>query len=138
MTWNEFVVSAHYAVGGPLIATGSYLYPAQPADSNVCKGMPIADFPQFTFGTQVAEIEVDPDTGHITVLRITAAHDVGKAINSHMVYGQIHGGIMQAIGYALTEEMKFEFGKPINHRDLFFHGSDHKTGNTQRAHQQCH
>ena len=114
MTWNEFVVSAHYAVGGPLIATGSYLYPVQPADSELCKGMPIAGFPQFTFGTQVAEIEVDPDTGHITVLRITAAHDVGKVINSHMVKGQIEGGILQGIGYALTEEMKFEFGKPVN------------------------
>ena len=59
-------------------------------------------------------LPVSPDTGAITVLRITAAHDVGKAINLNMVNGQIEGGIVQGIGYALMEEMKFSYGKPVN------------------------
>ena len=67
-----------------------------------------------TFGAQVAEVEVDEVTGQVEVLEYWAAHDVGRAINTSAVEGQIQGGIVQMIGYALTEEMLWDNGRLIN------------------------
>ncbi len=61
-------------------------------------------FPDFTFGSQAAEIEVDADTGEIQVLAVAACYDVGRAINRNSVEGQIEGGVAMGIGYALLEE----------------------------------
>jgi xanthine dehydrogenase YagR molybdenum-binding subunit len=57
-----------------------------------------------TFGAQCVEVEVDIDTGEVTILRIVAAHDCGRIINATMVDSQVIGGITQGIGFALTEE----------------------------------
>ncbi len=57
-----------------------------------------------TFGAQCAEVEVDIETGEITLLRIVAAHDCGRIINPTTVESQIIGGVTQGIGFALTEE----------------------------------
>jgi xanthine dehydrogenase molybdenum-binding subunit len=54
---------------------------------------------------QFAEVEVDLDTGQVRVVRLVAAHDVGKAINPTLVEGQIQGGAYQGLGYALTEDL---------------------------------
>ena len=56
------------------------------------------------FSTQVCDVEVDPETGHVTILRWTAAQDVGRAIHPSYVEGQIQGGVVQGIGWALNEE----------------------------------
>mgnify|MGYP000380354266 FL=1 len=56
----------------------------------------------YVFGTQVAEVEVDTDTGEVQVLGIWAAHDVGRAINPRGVEGQIEGGVVQGLGQALS------------------------------------
>jgi CO/xanthine dehydrogenase Mo-binding subunit/aerobic-type carbon monoxide dehydrogenase small subunit (CoxS/CutS family) len=65
------------------------------------QGIPYA---VFGFGAHLAEIEVDTELGTIKVLRITAAHDVGRAINPTLVEGQIEGGAAQGLGMALMEE----------------------------------
>ncbi|CAN5833090.1 xanthine dehydrogenase family protein molybdopterin-binding subunit [soil metagenome] len=57
-----------------------------------------------TFGAQCVEVEVDIETGEITVLRIVAAHDCGRIINPTMVDSQVFGGITQGVGFALIEE----------------------------------
>jgi CO/xanthine dehydrogenase Mo-binding subunit len=57
----------------------------------------------YGYGAQVAEVEVDMDTGRVQVVGVTAAHDVGKAINPAGVRSQIEGGVVQGIGYALLE-----------------------------------
>lgn len=57
-----------------------------------------------TFGAQCVEVEVDLETGEITVLRVVAAHDCGRIINPTTVESQIIGGVTQGIGFALTEE----------------------------------
>ncbi|CAA9560084.1 MAG: Xanthine dehydrogenase, molybdenum binding subunit [uncultured Thermomicrobiales bacterium] len=57
-----------------------------------------------TFGAQCVEVEVDTETGEVTVLRVSTAHDIGRIINPALVDSQIHGGITQGIGFALTEE----------------------------------
>ncbi len=62
------------------------------------------------FGVHVCDVEVDPETGHVTVLRYTAAQDVGKAIHPAYVEGQIQGGVAQGIGWALNEEYVFSTG----------------------------
>jgi CO/xanthine dehydrogenase Mo-binding subunit len=61
-------------------------------------------FPDFTFGSQAAEVEVDEDTGEVEVRRVAACYDVGRAINRNSVEGQIEGGVAMGIGYALLEE----------------------------------
>jgi CO/xanthine dehydrogenase Mo-binding subunit len=56
------------------------------------------------FSTQFCDVEVDPETGKVTILRFVAAQDVGKAIHPSYVEGQIQGGVVQGIGWALNEE----------------------------------
>jgi CO/xanthine dehydrogenase Mo-binding subunit len=60
------------------------------------------------FGVHVCDVEVDPETGHVTVLRYTAAQDVGKAIHPAYVEGQVQGGVAQGVGWALNEEYVFD------------------------------
>jgi CO/xanthine dehydrogenase Mo-binding subunit len=67
-------------------------------------------FPDFTFGTHLCDVEVDLETGQVTVLKYVAAHDVGRAINPLSAEGQIIGGAVQGIGMALLEEVTLEEG----------------------------
>ena len=62
-------------------------------------------FPDYTYGTHAAEVEVDIETGQVTVLRYAACHDVGRAINPMRVQGQIQGGFLQGLGFGLTEDL---------------------------------
>ncbi len=68
------------------------------------------------FGTQFAEVEVDTETGEVDVIKMVAAHDVGRAVNPKSVEGQLEGGISMGIGYALSEELQLdpETGQSIN------------------------
>jgi putative selenate reductase molybdopterin-binding subunit len=63
------------------------------------------------FTAQVAEVEVDPETGQVTLLDVVTAHDVGTIINPLGHQGQIEGGLMQGIGYGLLEEMRIDEGR---------------------------
>ena len=67
------------------------------------------------FGAHMAEIEVDIELGTVRVLKVTAAHDVGRAINPTLIEGQIEGGVAQGLGMALMEE--FFPGKGENLHD---------------------
>jgi CO/xanthine dehydrogenase Mo-binding subunit len=67
-------------------------------------------FPDYTFGCHAVEVEVDTHTGALRVLKHAAAHDVGRAINPQSVEGQIQGGAVQGLGYALMEEVVVEDG----------------------------
>jgi CO/xanthine dehydrogenase Mo-binding subunit len=60
------------------------------------------------FSTQFCDVEVDPETGKVTILRYVAAQDVGKAIHPSYVEGQIQGGVAQGIGWALNEEYIYD------------------------------
>ena len=59
------------------------------------------------FGVHLVDVEVDPDTGKVTILRYTAVQDAGKAIHPSYVEGQMQGGVVQGIGWALNEEYFF-------------------------------
>ena len=64
----------------------------------------------YSFATQVAEVEVDTRTGEVHVLRMTAAHDVGRVLNPVTLEGQLQGGVLQGVGMALYESMKTDGG----------------------------
>ncbi|MER8770432.1 molybdopterin-dependent oxidoreductase [Mesorhizobium sp. M0960] len=81
-------------------AEESYDPPTQPLDAKG-QGKPYA---VYGYGAQIAELEVDLRLGTVKLIKITAAHDVGKAINPLLAEGQIEGGIAQGIGMALMEE----------------------------------
>jgi CO/xanthine dehydrogenase Mo-binding subunit len=71
-------------------------------------------YPDYTFGTHAAEVEVDVETGQVRVLKYAACHDVGRAINPVRVCGQILGAAAQGIGYALTEDCPADDGYPLS------------------------
>ncbi len=64
----------------------------------------------YTFAATVVEVEVDTETGEVTVLRVWPAMDVGKAIDPMMIEGQIQGAVSQGIGFALMENLIVEEG----------------------------
>ncbi len=68
----------------------------------------------YVFAAHGVEVEVDPETGQVEIIRFVAAHDIGKAINPMLVEGQIYGGVIQGVGYALMEEMLLDKGKILN------------------------
>ena len=82
-----------------LVGRGFFDPTTTPLDADG-QGHPYATY---AFGAQIAEVEVDLELGTTRVLRIVAAHDVGRAINPTQVEGQIHGGIAQGLGLALME-----------------------------------
>jgi xanthine dehydrogenase molybdenum-binding subunit len=64
-----------------------------------------------SFVCQVAEMQVDPETGESKLLKLTSAHDIGRIVNPIGHQGQINGGVIQGVGYALMEEVKLEDGR---------------------------
>ncbi|HBT47544.1 MAG TPA: xanthine dehydrogenase [Peptococcaceae bacterium] len=71
-------------------------------------------FPTYMYSCVVAEVEVDTETGQVEVLRVTAGHDVGRAINPALAAGQIYGGIVMGMGMALMEEVELHKGVILN------------------------
>ena len=68
-----------------------------------------------SFATHIVDVEVDPETGKVTILRYTACQDVGKAVYPNYVEGQIQGGVAQGVGWGLNEEYLYdEKGRLVN------------------------
>jgi xanthine dehydrogenase molybdenum-binding subunit len=93
-----------------VMTTAFYEPPSKPPDKDH-KGDISACY---AFGTHVAEVEVDLDTGVVKVLGLSMAHDVGRVINLNGIEGQIEGGVAQGMGYALSEEVKLKDGRILN------------------------
>ncbi|MFN2211578.1 MAG: xanthine dehydrogenase family protein molybdopterin-binding subunit [Anaerolineales bacterium] len=92
----------------PAIGRYQYIPPqttAQDPETGYCE-------PNYSYGyvAQAVEIQVDTETGHIQVLNVTSANDVGKAINPQQIVGQIEGAVVQAAGYAILENLVQENG----------------------------
>jgi selenium-dependent xanthine dehydrogenase len=68
----------------------------------------------YGYAAQAAQVEVDVTSGEVRVLKVIAAHDVGRAINPMAVEGQLEGGVMMGLGYALTEQFKVEEGRVLS------------------------
>ncbi len=97
--------------GAPLVATGFWKPPTVLPDPETKYGN---ISPAYPFACQIAEVEVDPHTGQVSVTNFVAAHDVGRAINPMATEGQIRGGITQGLGWTLMEDMIYKDGKLIN------------------------
>lgn len=70
--------------------------------------------PAYTFGIQLAEVEVDTDTGQVKVLRVFAAHDCGRVLNPLCLEGQVEGSIMMGLGQGLGEDVILDSGQVLN------------------------
>lgn len=68
----------------------------------------------YAFAAQAIEVEVDTLTGNVQVLQVHVAQDVGKVLNPLLLDGQIQGGVLQGVGYAISEEMIFDEGRLLN------------------------
>jgi aerobic carbon-monoxide dehydrogenase large subunit len=62
----------------------------------------------FPYGSHVCEVEIDPDTGVLDIVRYSAVDDVGRAVNPMIVHGQVHGGIVQGVGQAMQENAYYD------------------------------
>ena len=95
----------------PAIAEYKYLAPRTTAFDHET-GYSTPNF-SYAYVAQAAEVEVDTETGHLRVIRIVSADDVGKAINPDLVTGQIEGAVIQAHGYAILEDYKTKDGRVL-------------------------
>jgi CO/xanthine dehydrogenase Mo-binding subunit len=92
----------------PAIAEFKYLAPSTtPFDEETGHSMPNL---AYGYVAQAVEVKVDTETGQVRVLRVVSANDVGKAINPQTVQGQIEGAVVQAQGWAITEDLKTQDG----------------------------
>jgi 4-hydroxybenzoyl-CoA reductase subunit alpha len=112
MTFEEAVVAA-IDFHGALTGTGSYA-PPQEARGGRHKGAGVGPSPAYSYSAQVAEVSVDEETGEVTVHKVWAAHDCGRALNPVSVEGQIIGSVWMGMGQALTEEMVWKDGLLMN------------------------
>lgn len=96
---------------GPLTGTGSYATPAPAFNPGCATGLLFPVFPTPSYHVHYVEVEVDPDTGQVDVVRYVVAQEVGKAINPAGVRGQIQGGVTQGLGYALYENVQIVDGR---------------------------
>ncbi len=95
--------------GKPMYGFGWFKSPKTSWDEE--KGQGEAYF-TFVYGCNVAEVEVDTETGKVDVVHFTSAHDVGRVISHSGVLGQMYGGVAMGLGYGLLEEFDFEDGIP--------------------------
>ena len=112
MTFEEAVVAA-IDFHGALTGTGSYAPPPE-ARGGRHKGAGVGPSPAYSYSAQVAEVSVDEETGEVTVHKVWAAHDCGRALNPVSVEGQIIGSVWMGMGQALTEEMVWKDGMLMN------------------------
>jgi xanthine dehydrogenase molybdenum-binding subunit len=109
---GKIVRRRHFREGGQVVSgEGWYDPPTKLVDKDTYKGNISA---AYGFGAQMAEVEVDTETGEVRVIRLACANDVGRAINPMAVEGQIEGGAQMGLGYALTEELLVKEGKVLN------------------------
>jgi CO/xanthine dehydrogenase Mo-binding subunit len=101
------------AIGGVIIGRGTYIADGLTnLDKETGEGLPAL---VWTYGAHGVDLEVDLETGDVHILKIASAFDLGQAINKKMIEGQIMGGVLQGIGSALSEGLKFNAeGKLLN------------------------
>jgi carbon-monoxide dehydrogenase large subunit len=102
-----------YGKGKPIIGSGTFSVPdATPLDQETGQGTYPSIF--WLYGAQGAEVEVDPETGQVQVLKVVAAHDLGRVINPLNCEQQVEGAVVTGVGIALLEEMVVQDGTPVN------------------------
>ena len=107
---------AHWRKGGPIVGSNTLVYETPTVDPKraVALGLPFQQIGVYSFAALVSEVEIDEATGQTEVKRVWTAVDVGKAINPRLVEGQIEGGVVQGLGFALVEEVVWDGARLAN------------------------
>ena len=108
---GKLLRKAHFSPSGQMLMA-EYFY--DPANENLDKTFRGNLSMTYTFGAHGVRVKVDRETGKVRVLKYVAAHDVGKAINPMLLEGQVYGGALMGIGYALTEQLLLDKGEVMN------------------------
>ncbi|WP_375776661.1 xanthine dehydrogenase family protein molybdopterin-binding subunit [Bradyrhizobium sp. ma5] len=99
------VATRAQALAGPVSGTGAFTGAGVPAMPGCVAGHFIDAIDIPVFAVHDCEVAVDPETGHVEVLSYRVVQDVGRALNPRAIHGQIQGGVVQGLGYALHEEV---------------------------------
>ncbi|MGN0372700.1 MAG: molybdopterin-dependent oxidoreductase [Enterocloster sp.] len=103
---GEIRKAQYYYLSPPTFAIGDY-------EGARAKGVPYRNFPAYAYTTQAVIVEVDQDTGKTKLLKVIAAHDVGRVINPQKIEGQLQGSCSMGQGYALSEQYPCRNGYPV-------------------------
>ena len=108
---DKLLREAHYSLGGRMLMA-EYFY--DPPNENLNKEFKGNLSMTYSYGAHGVEVEVDTATGKVRILDYVAAHDVGRAINPMLLEGQVQGGALMGVGYALTERLILDKGEVMN------------------------
>lgn len=116
ISFRDVALRSHWGVGGPIIGSNSLVYDKPTIDPKrtIVSGLPFPQIGVFSFNTVVCDIEIDEASGKTIVLEAWSACDIGKAINPMSVEGQIQGGFVQGLGFALFEEVVWDGARIAN------------------------
>ena len=103
LPWTD-AARKFFVTHGPLIGSGSY---APPKLGGKFKGAAVGTSPAYSFAAQISEVEVDNETGQISVLDVWDVHDCGMVINPALLHAQVHGALFMGVGESVWEEVKF-------------------------------
>ena len=106
------VVQAALIDSGALTVKGHWSTPPETQGGRF-RGAAVGSSAGFSYAAQVAEVEVDTDTGQVRAVRIWIAHDCGRAINPMAVEGQVQGAVWMGLGQALNEQNEYHEGLPL-------------------------
>ncbi len=107
MQINKAVKLVQYAdIQVPMVGRGYYQLPAKEPTTLLRDNGDISG--SYSFGTQACEVEVDPKSGRVTILKIVTADDAGRALNPDQVEGQIEGAVMTGVGHTLFEDPDYD------------------------------
>jgi CO/xanthine dehydrogenase Mo-binding subunit len=108
---DKLLRKAHFSPGGTMFVADHFY---DPDNENLGKDFKGNMSMTYTFGVHGVKVKVDEETGKVEVLEYVAAHDVGQAINPLLLEGQVYGGVLMGLGYALTEEVVHKNGENMN------------------------
>ena len=111
MSFRDGVRGCLYAKEFHILGKGLYTTPTVMVNQETYEGH---SSPAYGFGADIAEVEVDRETGQVRILRIAGAHDCGQAINPMHAEGQLEGSAFQGLGQSLYEELILENGQVMN------------------------
>jgi CO/xanthine dehydrogenase Mo-binding subunit len=110
ISFKDVAMRSLFQAGGPIAASHGFVFDGPRFDPKraVIHQLAFPNLGVYTYGAHCVEVDVDEGTGVVEVRRAWCAHDVGKAINPVACEGQIQGGFVQGMGYALTEAMQWD------------------------------
>jgi len=112
--FRDLLGGGQYKKGGPVIGKASINPTEEAFDPEIVQGAASKMFSTYTFATHIVEVEIDPTTGVVRVVKATVVHDCGTVINPDGLKGQVIGGMATGLGYALYEDVVIDNGQVQN------------------------